>query len=63
MTKYMHYKGNVYYFISVATHSETEEKLVVYKNDEGRVFVRPYDMFFEKVMVNGKLVDRFKKID
>lgn len=29
--KYRHYKGNEYVVIGVATHSETEEKMVVYK--------------------------------
>ena len=58
--KYRHFKGNGYEVIGVATHSETGEKLVVYrdlwKNHE--LWVRPLKMFTEKV--NGK--PRFERI-
>ncbi|WP_228275847.1 DUF1653 domain-containing protein [Gracilibacillus oryzae] len=59
---YRHYKGGLYEFLFVATHSETEEQLVIYKNEEQRVFARPYEMFFEKVAVNGEEVPRFRKV-
>ncbi len=58
---YKHYKGNEYEVLMVARHSETEEPMVVYRalyGDYG-VWVRPYEMFIEKVEVNGELVDRF----
>lgn len=58
---YKHYKGNLYEVFMTAQHSETEEWMVVYKalyGDEG-MWVRPYDMFVEKVEVEGKMVDRF----
>ena len=58
---YRHYKGSEYEVLMVARHSETEEPMVVYRalyGDYG-VWVRPYEMFIEKVEVNGKLVDRF----
>lgn len=29
---YQHYKGNLYLVLEVATHTETEEKLVIYCN-------------------------------
>ncbi|PED86679.1 hypothetical protein CON43_22625 [Bacillus cereus] len=62
MKYYKHYKGNIYELLFIATHSETEEKLVIYKNEEGQVFARPYDMFFEEVEVNGESVPRFKEV-
>ncbi|MFC4401954.1 DUF1653 domain-containing protein [Gracilibacillus xinjiangensis] len=62
MTMYKHYKGGLYQFLFVATHSETEEQLVIYKNEEQRVFARPYEMFFENVIVEGKEEPRFKKL-
>ena len=62
VTKYQHYKGGIYTLLHIATHSETLEKLVVYDNAEGRVWVRPYDMFFENVEVDGVMVPRFKEI-
>ena len=58
---YRHYKGNIYEVLMTAQHSETEEWMVVYKalyGDEG-MWVRPYEMFVEKVEVDGVLVDRF----
>lgn len=62
MIKYQHYKGGIYEFISYATHSETNEKLVMYRNSEGETFARPHEMFFEGVSVKGEVVPRFKEI-
>jgi len=62
---YRHYKGNLYEVIATARHSETEEWMVVYKalyGDEG-LWIRPYEMFVEKVEVEGKMVDRFEKLE
>ena len=58
---YKHYKGNLYEVITTARHSETEEWMVVYKAlyaEEG-MWVRPYEMFVEKVEVDAVMVDRF----
>jgi len=62
---YRHYKGNLYEVLMTAKHSETEEWMVVYKALYGNkgIWVRPYDMFIEKVEVEGKTVDRFEKIE
>ena len=41
----------LYEFIGVATHSETSDRVVVYRalyGDKG-LFVRPYEMFMEEV--------------
>jgi len=62
---YRHYKGNFYEVITTARHSETEEWMVVYKalyGEEG-IWVRPYEMFIEKVKIDGKEVDRFEKFE
>ena len=62
---YKHYKGNLYEVITTAQHSETEEWMVVYKalyGEEG-MWVRPYEMFMEKVEVDGVMVERFKYIN
>ena len=61
---YKHYKGKNYQVVGVAKHSETLEKLVVYKalynNKISKLWVRPKKMFLEKVKVEGKVTPRFK---
>ncbi len=59
--RYRHYKGKDYEVIGIARHSETNERLVVYRplyNDSG-LWVRPLAMFTESVLVDGKSVPRF----
>ena len=61
---YEHYKGNRYQAIGIANHSETLEKMVVYKAlyGEGEFWVRPLSMWEELVEINGKRVPRFRYI-
>jgi hypothetical protein len=61
---YRHYKGGDYHVLDVALHSETEERLVVYRPlyGEQKLWVRPFDMFFEQVSIDNQWVDRFKWI-
>lgn len=63
--RYRHFKGNEYTALMVATHSETGEKLVIYRAEygDGGIYARPYDMFLEDVEVDGKTVPRFLEID
>jgi len=58
---YRHYKGPRYEVIGTATHSETEEILVVYRALYGEfgLWVRPLAMFTETVTVDGAPVPRF----
>ena len=58
---YRHFKGNRYLVLDIATHSETMEKMVIYKAlyGEGGIWVRPYSMWEEEVVHNGKKVKRF----
>ena len=62
---YRHYKGNNYEVIGVATHSENESQLVVYRPLYGdqNLWVRPLEMFIEKVTVDGESVPRFELIE
>lgn len=48
---YRHFKGNLYWVLGVARHSETEEPLVVYRAlyGEGGLWARPLAMFLEPV--------------
>ena len=61
---YKHYKGNMYEVLHIANHSETLEKMVVYKAlyGEGEIWVRPASMGEEEIEINGKTVKRFELI-
>lgn len=64
--EYQHYKGKFYKVLGIVHHSETLEKFVLYQakydNPVGDFWVRPYEMFFSKVEINGKLFDRFIRV-
>ncbi len=62
---YKHYKGNKYELLHIAIHSETLEKMVVYKAlyGDGDIWVRPLSMWDEKVLTDGKYVKRFTLCD
>ncbi len=61
---FRHYKGNLYKVLHVANHSETLEKMVVYKAlyGEGEIWTRPLSMWTEKVLLDGKEIKRFEEI-
>ena len=48
---YKHFKGNFYIIEDIAYHSETEEKMVIYRALYGdhKLYCRPYDMFISEV--------------
>ena len=62
--RYRHYKGKDYLVLGVARHSETEEELVVYRQDYGdhSLWVRPLSIFREYVDVAGHSEPRFRWI-
>lgn len=58
---YEHYSGKLYRVLGVCRHSETLEEMVVYQQfygDHG-LWVRPKEMFFEEVEVEGQKQPRF----
>ena len=61
---YKHFKGKKYELLFTAKHSETLEKMVVYKALYGNehVWVRPISMWNELVEYNGAMVQRFTKV-
>jgi hypothetical protein len=63
--RYRHFKGGEYAVYGVATHSETEEAMVVYRPlyGEGTLWVRPLPMFQETVEHEGRTVPRFQFVD
>lgn len=48
---YKHFKGNLYLVEDVAYHSETQEKMVVYRAlyGDNKLWCRPYDLFVSEV--------------
>lgn len=62
---YRHYKGNLYELVDVVNHSETLEKMVLYRAlyGEKELWVRPISMWDEKVEVDGKEVSRFEFVE
>ena len=60
--RYKHYKGNVYEVIAAGTHTETGEKVVIYKSEKGDWWVRPEKVFLEDAIVDGKKIPRFERL-
>jgi hypothetical protein len=62
--RYVHYKGGEYEVLGVASHSETEEQLVVYRALYGArgLWVRPEAMVGETVETADGPVPRFRRL-
>ena len=61
---YRHYKGTKVRVLDEAIHSETGEHLVVYIHlEDGIVWARPKLMFLENIILDGKEIERFTKVD
>ena len=60
---YKHYKGGLYEVVCTATHSETLENMVVYKDNRGNVWVRPASMWDNIVDTPNGKVQRFTKVE
>ncbi len=63
--RYRHYKQLNYEVLGVVRHSETLEPLVLYKALYGEqgLWVRPFAMFTEEVVVDGVNRPRFQKLN
>lgn len=60
--RYRHFKGGLYEVVGVATDSETEAAIVVYRSADGRLWTRSAAMFEETVDMDGAPVPRFARL-
>ena len=61
--RYRHFNGKDFEILSVAEHTETNEKFVVYMDVQThKYWVRPYSMFTELIQKDGKFIRRFDKL-
>lgn len=66
---YEHYSGKRYVILAIANHSEDLQKYVVYQGlyddpvfGNNPVWIRPLEMFMERITKDGQQILRFKKI-
>lgn len=62
---YLHYKNLKYEVVGTALHSETLEPMVVYRplyETRAPLWVRPYTMFTENVVIDDVEMPRFRKV-
>lgn len=62
--RYRHYKGGEYEVLGVVRHSETLQPLVLYRPlyTSADTWVRPFEMFAETVVVDGRERPRFERV-
>jgi hypothetical protein len=63
--KYRHFKGQEYEVLGTAIHSETLEKMVIYKPlyGEEKIWVRPLSMWDQVIVKNGQKLKRFRPVE
>ncbi|MEY4615542.1 MAG: hypothetical protein RJB66_502 [Pseudomonadota bacterium] len=66
MKLYRHYKQKYYKLYGIAKHSETLTDVAyyecLYENTAGQFWVRPDELFFGNIELNGKTVPRFEEV-
>ena len=62
MVTYRHYKGGIYELVCEATLESDLTPMIVYRASDESTWVRPKDVFFEMIEVDGELVPRFAPI-
>lgn len=61
--RYRHYKGGIYELVCEAVLEADHTPVVVYRGQDGVVWVRPREAFFETVTVDGATLPRFTLLD
>jgi len=57
--RYRHYKGGVYELVCEAVLEADHTPVMVYRGEDGRIWVRPKAVFFETVELGGAQMPRF----
>jgi len=60
---YRHYKGGIYELVCEALLESDHTPVIVYRAEDGAVWVRPRDAFFDTVSVGGATQPRFAPLD
>lgn len=60
--QYRHFKGGLYELVCEATLEADHAPMIVYRAANGSVWIRPREVFFETVEVDGKQVPRFAPV-
>jgi hypothetical protein len=61
---YQHYKGGCYEWLCEARlEADPSVILVIYRSEDGLIWARPREVFFEKVRHENQLVDRFVEVN
>ncbi len=58
-SRYRHYKGGVYELVCEAVLEADHTPVMVYRGQNGAVWVRPKAAFFESVLIDGVATPRF----
>lgn len=61
--RYRHYKGGIYDLVCEALQEADHVPVMVYRGQDGAVWVRPRAAFFENVTVDGVAQPRFAPLD
>jgi hypothetical protein len=62
--RYRHYKGGIYEIVCEAKlEADPNITLMIYRSDEGMIWARPKEVFFETVQHEGQTVPRFAPLD
>jgi len=62
LIQYRHYKGGLYELVCEATLEADLTPMIIYRAQDGSVWVRPKSVFFELVEVDGVLTPRFAPV-
>lgn len=60
---YRHYKGGIYELVCEAVLEADHAPVIVYRGEDGVVWVRPRAAFHETVVIDGVAMPRFAPVD